>query len=275
MIGHGEADKTATAQAVRDAVQETGFTPEPQGLAALADRMLDAKDEAEDDDSPPSADELARIDANPTLKSTYRSLVRRGKEAIGRLTHQEQEAERALQGIEALRGDPEGAVRAMARAAGMRIADEPTLEDRVRADLAKSIGQEAADMLGPAIVQSVKAITGSMVAPFAQEHEQRAMAESHAHLKGEVAGFAKRVQDEGGEFDPEIEAEMAALVPRLPPGQGVTVPEYLDILYSQVVAKRGRGRRAPRRGEDTDIHVKLSAKEATRRAVAAARRDLE
>jgi hypothetical protein len=270
MLGNGEADKAATAQAVRDVVRETGYRPEPQGLAALADRMSDAKDEAEDDDSPPSAEELSRIDSDPTLKSTYRSLVRRGKEAIGRLTHQETEAQAAREAIETLRNDPGGSVRAMARAAGMRIADEPSLEDQVRADLAKSLGKEAADVLGPSIIASVRAIN----APFIQQHEQRQLMESHAALKGDIDGFAKKIQAEGGEFDAEIEHEMAALVPRYPPAPGVTVHEYLGILHSQVVAKRGRGRRA-RRGEDnTDIHVKLSPKEATRRAVAAARRDL-
>jgi hypothetical protein len=271
LMNDGDAGN-ATAAAVAEAKRESGYVDQPSVLDASIARAT----ERQDDDAPPSAEDLEAISRDPQKKAVYRSLVKQVNEKTQRLEAKRQEMESAHAAVDAIRRDPKAAVRVLAQATGGRLVEEPTVADRVRAHLASTIGQEAADALGPALIESVKALAGDMVAPFAQEREERQQQENKAAIQSQVTTFANSITEAGGDYDIGIEREMAALVTSMPPGPQANAQQYMKILYNEVMARRGRGRgRGPaRRDAPAAIRAGMDPRSAVRAAVAAARRDL-
>jgi hypothetical protein len=267
---NGAEDKAAVAEAVRETVQETGFQPESRGFG---DEQRAAAGADEDDDRELTPEELAAIDADPKLKQVYRNIKRQFYQKTGTLAEQRKQAEEALGAFDTIRTNPRESIRAMAEAAGMRVVGEPTVEDEIMADLTRSVGKEAADILGPSLVRTVAKLTNKIMAPLTQEREQVESAKNTSAIRSEIAGFGQRIVDQGGEFSEEIEREMAALVPKMPPGPNATLPDYLDVLHANVMAKR-RGRPARGRAPVGTIKAGMDPREAARIAVAQARRDL-
>jgi len=269
---NGAEDKAAVAEAVRETVQETGFQPESQGFgsgepAAAAD---------EDDDRELTPEELAAIDADPKLKQVYRNIKRQFYQKTGTLAEQRKQAEEALGAFDTIRTNPRESIRAMAEAAGMRVVGEPTIEDEVMAELRQSIGKEAAEVLGPTLVRTIEKLTNRAIEPLTREQQQREAAANTSAVKREIAGFGQRVADQGDEWSEEIEREMAALVPKMPPHPNASLPDYLNVLHANVmVNRRARGKgRAPGRAPVGTIKAGMDPREAARVAVAQARRDL-
>jgi hypothetical protein len=271
-FNEGDAGKASTASAVAEAKRETGFVEPPSVLDASIGRAS----EPQDDDSPPSAEDLARISEDPQQKALYRKLVRESHQTGERLSAQHKEAEQAMAAVNAIREDPKAAARMLAQASGMRVKyeDDPVaVADRVMSHLEKTIGREAAEALGPVLLESVRTIAGDMVAPFHQEREERQVAENRAAIQSQVTTFANSITEAGGDYDIGIERDMAALVASVPPGPRADAQGYMKILYNEVMSRRGAGKR-PARGAAGVVKAGMNPREAVRVAVAQARRDL-
>lgn len=266
--------RQAVAAAVAEAIEETGYEEPPRGFAASIAAPVEASPAEGDSSDNPTAADLATIEGDPKLKAVYRSLVRRQQEQAGKIAAQQLDVDQALEVADAFRRDPQGSIRAMVRAAGLRI-DEPTIADRVRTKLARSVGDEAAQALTPALVDGITEITSEIISPLAGEYVQRQNQEALAGLSAGIQAFARDVAERGGEWNAEVEREMAALVSKVMPGRNTTLPDYLQTLHNTVTARRERRQRGHRAASSrSDIRPGMDAREAVRIAVAAARRDL-
>jgi len=287
MIG-GDAVREAVRDAVREAVEETGFEEPEQGYAqATAESAPDSGDAnanadaaADPGDGPRiSPADLEKIDRDPRKRALYQKMIRAYHERAGAALDPDEQ--QALAVVEAMRSDPQGTARAMVKAVGLGVRGDATLLERATAHLARTVGQEAADALAPAIVATINEAAQEYVAPFAAQREQQQKAAENAALKASISDFGQRVVDEGGDWSEETQREMAHLVTsgKVRPGEGTTLPEFLATLHSHVTARRSKeSRRAPadreRRPGGGTIRAGMKPMDAVRAAVAAAKRDL-
>jgi hypothetical protein len=253
-----------------------------------------------------SPEDLERIEKDPGLKKIHRSMVRGFTEKTKALSTLKKTYEADHAAIEALKKDPHGVLKQMVEAAGLKLAEEPTptvptaTEEQIDAEiialLKANIGEEAANVLGPALVKVVKTVTGKAIAPIQKDNEQRAKSESALRLKSQIADFGTRVVAEGGDWDETVEQEMAALVGKVTPGKDVSLPDFLTILHNTVQtnrrAKEGNKREVVRlkKAKEKDEPVRptkpaptptepviaagMDIKEATRAALDSARRQV-
>lgn len=279
----GEEIQAKVAEAVAEAKDELNFTePLPAREASVAPPAEAAGDE--DDDGPPSAEALAKIEADPEARAIYGQMVRARDEAMSALSAQRGEAEQAMQVVSAIREDPEGTVRALASAAGVRLAEQPQplgVLETVRDAIAASVGTEAAEVLAPAVVNAVVAVAGPALNPIYQDMQAREKKANDAQLAAGIEEFKRKVADSGGEWDAAMEHEMAALTKKVKPGPDTTLPDYLETLHSTVMRRRERSgvsrKSAPparRQGSTAVVRVGMPEREATAAAVAAAMKQL-
>lgn len=243
--GQGQGDGTQQTEETNTegGEGESGEKPPPAAAAAT---------EEEEDSWKPSAEELEVIDKNPELKKVYRSMVRGLTQKTTDLANKRKEAEMALEVVQAVRKNPELAIRAMAAAAGLKIAEpaaaaaapetpeEKSIQDRVREKLQAKLGKEAADVLAPALLEVVQEINGVELAPIKERFAASEKQAGSQALRAGIAEFGAKVVESGGEWNEEIEKEMAALVPKIQPAEGTTLPEFLEILHANVMTKRTR-----------------------------------
>jgi len=287
----GDEIREATKAAVEEAKEEVGGFEEP--TPAREHPAGAAPDgDAGDDDGKPSAEDLAKIDRDPRAKELYRKMLRGYRERTGATAAERKDAEMALQAVEVIRADPRAAALAFAQAAGLEVrqpgeAEKPGIAQRVYAKLARSIGPEAAAVLGPAILDVVNDAAGDAILPVTQHLAETQQAATNAAMRQGISQFAARVAEEGGEWDESVEAEMAQLITsgKVIPKDGMTMPElveFLEILHNNVMAKRARSERraslAARTREGTRgggaIRAGMKPLDAVRAAVAAAKREL-
>jgi hypothetical protein len=272
----------AVKDAVREAIEETGFQEPQQGRAQQPEPAAAAGGGGADDggdDATPTAEQLESIDRDPKLKEIYRKMARGFHGSNEKLAARRREADEAQRVAQAIRQDPQGAARAIAAAAGVQLAGEPpkqTVLERTREKLRRAAGDEVADVLGPILHEVVSEIAGEAMAPVTGAIEQAQVAVQGQVLKAEISEFAQKVVADGEEWSEEIEAEMADLVPTIQPGPRTTLPEYLEVLHARVMGKRRRA--APRRRVADEpaprIRVGMNNREAVRIAVESARRDV-
>jgi len=281
----GDAEKEVVAAAVEKAKSELGVEePRPvleESLAAAA-----SAGGGDGGESNPTAEELAAIDRDPKAKEVYRSLVRRHNTASRARADQRKDAERALHAVQLLQRDPQGVIRALAQHMGLRIegGDTPTVLERVTKRLAKSLGPDAAAAFAEPMVDVFKEVVQEEVAPLRQGHEAAQQVAQAQALNDGIAQFSAGVRESGGDWDESVEREMAALITQrgLRPGPGMTLPDFLDALHSNVMAARARanrasgGGRAPARraGGGGSIRAGMDPRKAADIAVAEAQREL-
>lgn len=256
-----------------------------------------------------SAEDLDRIEKDPGLKKIHRSMVRGFTDKTKALSNLKKLYEADHDAIEALKKDPHNVLKQMVEAAGLKLAEDPaattatipaTTEAEIDAEiialLKANIGEEAANVLGPALVKVVKTITGKAIAPIQLDNEKRAKSEGEMRLKGEIASFGTQVVADGGDWDESVEQEMAALVGKILPGKGATLPEFLTVLHNTVQTNRRakdnnqreteRLRKAKKKDEpvrparptpaptESVIAAGMDPKQATRLALESAKREL-
>jgi hypothetical protein len=286
----GDAIREVVATAVEAAKEELDYREpvpvreQPTSAAPETRSSPDNDDESGDDGAGPSAEDLASIERNPRHKEIYRNMVRGFHTRMGDIAEQDREVKQAVQAVEAIRRDPVAAAKAFAGAVGLRIEGDPAsapLRDRVLAKLSHAIGAEAAEVLGPAMLELVADAANDAIGPVTSHiAEQRQNAENSA-IQQEISTFAQRVAEEGGDFSEDVQVRMAELVlsGKVKPGTGTTYQEFLEMLHSQATATRARAaRRASaergRREDGGTIMAGMNPREAARIAVAAARREL-
>jgi len=275
--------KEATEGAVNAAKEELGVE-EPRPVLEQSMRAAAGAAGGDDDNANPTAEELAAIDGDPKAKEVYRSLVRRHNTASRARADQRKDAERALHAVQLLQRDPQGVIRALAQHMGLRIeggpAEAPTVLERTTKRLAKTLGPDAAAAFAEPITAVVQEMIEEAVAPVRQvtdSAQQMAQAQS---LNDGIAQFSA-----GVEWSAEIEREMAALITQrgLRPGPGMTLPDFLDLLHSNVMAARARASRAAggggrgparRQGGGGTIRAGMDPKRAADIAVEEAQREL-
>lgn len=203
-----------------------------------------------------SAEDLERIEKDPGLKKIHRSMVRGFTDKTKALSTLKKLYEADHDAIEALKKDPYNVLKQMVEAAGLKLAEDPAaaaaaaaattvpasteaeIDAEIIALLKANIGEEAANVLGPALVKVVKTVTGKAIAPIQLDNEKRAKSEGELRLRGQIASFGTQVVADGGDWDESVEQEMAALVGKILPGKGATLPEFLTVLHNTVQTNR-------------------------------------
>lgn len=255
-----------------------------------------------------SAEDLERIEKDPGLKNIHRSMVRGFTAKTKALSNTKKLYEADHEAIEALKKDPHNVLKQMVEAAGLKLAEDPAATSTVPASteaeidaeivalLKANIGEEAANVLGPALVKVVKTVTGKAIAPIQLDNEKRAKSEGALRLKTDIANFGTKVIADGGDWDESVEQEMAALVGKILPGKDATLPEFLTVLHNNVQTNRrakesnqretDRLRKAKKKDEpirparpnptptDQVITAGMDSKQATRLALESAKREL-
>lgn len=276
----GEAVRAATQSAVAAAQQELGYEePRPaleRSMEAAGQSVSHADTDSDDGDL--TAEELSGIDSDPRSKAVYRSLVRKARAAGERLDAEGQQVGFYMRAVEDFRRDPDGVLRALAQARGGRIElpGDKTPRERIQERLAKSIGPEAAEVLAEPIIGLVQEMTEPLIGDLQERERQSGLQQ----LREGIAEFGHQVKEAGGEWSLDVEHEMAALVPKFPPGPSVRsladLPGYLEILHAQVMAERRLMATipAPATPATATIRAGMNPREAARIAVAAAQREV-
>jgi hypothetical protein len=301
-------ETTETSEETPTPTSETApeATPEETPEATPEAPVPETKEKPPVEDFRPSAEELEAIDKDPNLRKVYRSMVRGFQKKTTELATKQKEAESALQVVATIRQDPVKALRTMAAAAGIRLAEDPvpkvsetpvekTMQERLKENLTARIGAEAAEVLAPVLYDAVESIAGEKLAPVQRALDENKKATAEQALRAGIAEFGSKVIEDGGEWDEDVEKEMAALIGKVVPGKDTTLPEFLDVLYDRVQSTRRkigqtteqitRIRRAassvepvrpsrPPAAGPKPIAPGMSAKEATALAVAQAKEEL-
>jgi hypothetical protein len=247
-----EATQTAVEEALAELGVEEPLPAIERGVAAPEGE--DEDDDEGDEDSELSADALDKIDRDPKLKATYRSLVRRMREGADRHQALVVDSQQAMAALQALRANPREAARALAHVVGGRVEfpNEPTRAERARAKLAPMIGDEAARALAAPLMELAGEVAREEVAPVAGHIKQQQDDENLRAISAGIRKFAEKTIASGGEYDEEIEREMSKLVPKILPAPGTGMDEYLSMLHARVTARRGaRGDDEPGRARRT------------------------
>lgn len=230
--------------ATEEKVEETDDKTEPVKVEEKS------KDEDEED-LRLSAEELEIIDKNPELKKVYRGMVRANSRKGEVLANKRKEADNALQLMSAFRDKPAETLRAMAAALNIKLVEEappaaPPAEktnlEKIRASLEAKVGKEAAEILAPSILEAVSSVIGEEMAPVKQTLQDQVETANRHSLRSAVSAFASETVEGGGEWNADIEKEMAQMLAdgKVLPGKGATLPEFLGILYNQIQTKRGQ-----------------------------------
>ena len=231
-------------------------------------------EKVEEENFRPTAEELAVIDQSPELKKVYRSMVKGFTEKTGNLATKRKEAERAMLVIKTLQENPHQTIRALASAAGLRIAEEviegppatveKSIVERLQERLEAKIGKEGAEVLAPVLLDAIGVVSDEKLVPIQAALKEQAESGQMRALRSSISEFGTKIVEDGGEWGPEIEADMAKLVGRILPGEGMTLPDFLEVLHNNVTVARDR--RGVKEREVTRIQKAAKGKEPVRPA---------
>ena len=251
----GVADEKPAVEAAAPAAEEA---PAPEAEEA-GEEKPDAEEEAaseapaEDDDEPllnPTAEELAAIEADPKLQKVYKSLQRG-------LTKKATEFKKAVKELQSksevadwIAANPDAAAQAIAEARGFKLTKAEVAEvknevvDALEKEYSETLGDEGAKLLRPLMEKTAKAITQQIlkneIEPLKAQAAQVERAAQERGIAAAVSTFESKVRAEGGEWDDDLQAEMAARINRLEPGKDVSIDDYLSDIYDATVSARMR-----------------------------------
>jgi len=216
-------------------------------VASVTEKIEDGEDFT------PSAEELELINKSPELRKAYRSMFRAFTMKSEGLATKRKEAETALTVVESLQKNPLQTIRALAAAAGLKIEDPPadkgkeketnaevekTVVQKLQERLEAKIGKEGAEVLAPVLLEAIGAVTEERLAPIQKVLKDQTEADNLKTLQSGIKDFGAQILEQGGEWNKEIEAEMSKKVGAVLPGEGMTLPEYLEILHDNVITQR-------------------------------------
>lgn len=220
--------------------------------AAAAEKDVKEKMVSEDDFRP-TAEELEVINQSPELTKVYRSMVKGFTAKTSATAAVRKEAEAALNAVKVLKDDPDKAIRALVAARGGKLAEEAAVPgkepppppqklvvEKLQEKLAAKIGAEAAEVLAPALFDAVTEVTGEELAPIKQALDEGKRSAQEIATRASITNFGNAVIKDGGEWNEDIEKEMAQMIGKVMPGEGVTLSEFLGILHNNVVVHRSK-----------------------------------
>lgn len=218
-----------------------------------------ATDEPDPDESlVPSAADLERINANPDLLKVYKSMQRGLTQKTQKLATDRKSMEERANVADWIQKDPDNAIRALAQARGLTIAEakreaatavETQVVDDLTAKWEKTLGKDAAIQLRPLIEETAAAVAKQLLGPTAERAEALSKAAAERGLSAAVREFEAGVVARGETFPDDVQDEMAALMDTVSPteredenGNIVQAPvdEYLAALHDMVMARRSR-----------------------------------
>ena len=264
-VGSAKGDLTAdpTAGVEPDKPAPTETTPEEkpaekpasEATAKPEDKKPEEKSD-EDDFWKPTAEELAAIEADAKLQKVYKSMQRGLTKKTQEIAAKTKDDEEALNFARWFKADPANAARVIAQHAGLELAEKlaegktpakasNAVVDELATKWEKTLGKEGAAALRPLIEETVESITKTLMEPVTATTEELAHAATERGVAATVTEFGANLIQQGFEWDDDIQQEMADLSKKVEPatddkGNRVPMPEYLDTLYSAVVAKRDR-----------------------------------
>jgi hypothetical protein len=200
-------------------------------------------------------EELDAINKDPNLKKVYRSMVRGFTEKTSDFAGKRKELEAAMDAVTAIRADPKKAAMALAAATGGKITYDDGTAPAVPANaapvvtekaavvkatelLTEKLGKEAADALGPVLIEAVKILAGEELSPIKQAMAIQDENAGKIALKSAVGEFGASIAASGLEWDETVEQEMAELVGQVIPGKDMPLPKFLKVLHNTVMANR-------------------------------------
>lgn len=217
-----------------------------------------AKEEETEEEEPLglSAEELAEIQANEKLLKTYKSMQRGLTKKTTSLSEKAKQLEARAKVADWIESDPDKAVRALAAARGLTIAEakqeikderKEQVADALESEWNKAFGEEgkaAANILRPLFEKTaekvLKQIIEAEVAPLRQQTAELTQAATARGISAATQEFGARVTEEGGEWNEDVKLEMANLMDTIEPGENTPIDEYLSQLYKIVSYERGR-----------------------------------
>ena len=267
-IGSGAAvvDNTdATAEAVPVKAEADKDEAEPAKPAKEAK----PEPEEEEEEFRLSADELEAIDADPKLKKAYKSMLRDYRKKTTTVAEERRAIADKTRIVELMASDPDGAVRALASLRGLKLVEPedkaaPTKSevDAAFDQLTELVGPEGAKALRPVfeatVNSAIKRVVDEHVTPLEQRANAFAQSALAQSIESNLAKYRANVAESGGEWDEELELEMAGLIHKIQPTPDTEFDDYLDVLYQTATSRRTKA-------NDTKERVaRLKAAAATR-----------
>jgi len=242
------ADTQDTTEAQTDAEPsaETTESEPAKDEAAPVDESAEAPaedDSAEDALLKLSPEELAAIKSNPATAKLYKSVMRSA-------TQKWQEIAEHRKLWEALQNDPENAIKALAAAKGLRIADEPQQQaqqqaasqaaDDLESEWAQVVGAEAAALLRPLIEKTALRAAQGSLQPVQQATQALQLDAKARQAQAQIATFKANAQAKGWDITPEVEARMTTFGQQVFPSRQLETVEdgvkHLEMLYRLATA---------------------------------------
>jgi hypothetical protein len=260
-----ESDSAAISAAVSEATSEVnagsggvGSGQEVQSEPADTTPEPDAKpDEPDPETFGATADELEAINNDPRLLKVYKSLQRGFTKKTTEISNERKELRSKAEVADWIRSDPDKAIRALAQARGITIAEakqEARAEvtdqlDELTSQWTKTFGPEVARAMRPVIeataAAQAKALIEAQLGPVAAATRSLTEAATDRGLSAAIREFGATVSERGEDWDDDVQADMAAVMGRVAPGvdengQPIPVDEYLDNVHGIVMAQRAR-----------------------------------
>lgn len=262
----GTPEEAPAAEPEKEAAPAEEETPAEEAAPETEpapEEKAEPKEDEEDNTLNLTAEDLAAINEDPRLLRAYKSMQRGLTKKATSLAEERKQLEERAAIASWVQNDPEGAVRAIAAARGIKLAEDATKQEKAdaKAEVAdaledewvKAFGEEgkaAASILRPLIEKTADSMFQSRykaeVEPLREQVEALNNAARERFTASTISEFSAKVVAEGGEWDQEISDKMAELVNRMEPKRdengNIAVPmgDYLSDIYKIAAYDRSR-----------------------------------
>lgn len=261
MSSEMEAVNAAADEALKEVSVEEAPTEEvvDEGAAeeAAAETEEEPKEEeTEEDDNPLNltSEELRQINEDEKLQRAYKSMQRGLTKKSQSFSEKMKSADEAVRMIEYIRANPDSSLEEMARARGYILAKKSG-EDAARAEAqqgasdavdslmekySKQLGPESTKLLLPFMREVAETIVRQTVAPIAERTSFLDRSAKESGIAAAVHEFGASVKEAGEEWTDEVQAQMAAMMDRVVPGDNTPIMDYLQTVYNAVSAQNAK-----------------------------------
>lgn len=195
-----------------------------------------------------SREDLDRINGDPLMRKMYKTVLRGFHSKSEKFAAEKGQLAERLQIVDWIQSDPENAIRTLARAKGINLAEPAKSEAQTAVDDVEKLaiaqfGPEGADtikLLRPIIEKVAEQLVEQRIAPDRQQLEALRQAAASNAIAGALKAFGAERQTAEEPWDDSIQAEMHSIMQRVKPGENVDIKDYLAVLYNNAVAERDR-----------------------------------
>lgn len=226
-----------------------------------------------------TAEDLAAIEADPRLKKVRDSMVRDYKaktaktaEERRQIEAQREEAQQAVRLFDAIKDDPQSAIRFLADRYKVPLAEARAAVEEIVDGGAEQNDEEINAMFGDmapqitplfnaAVEKRARAIVREELGPVQQYLTEREQERLQGEIATSVGDLVTELQKQGEQLTPEMEKAMIALTNKIdiavgPDGKPtMSTREYVDMIYH--LASRGKTREQVTKQVARDIHERV------------------